>query len=149
MHYKPVTEKEYVEMEQSFDAGQYVFEVNFWVETSHTHKLKSVSQIEDVTFSMADYDKFVDSIQDQIVDFKRNQAEAVARVEAQCVAVLTDALLSSDCPFPGKLCYSRNGGNAKTRNSHKLLTRRRLHLRVRQSLFALKVQFPSDFALQT
>lgn len=108
-----------------------------------------MSQIEDVTFSMADYDKFVESIQDQIVDFKRNQAEAVARVEAQCVAALTNASLQSECSFAGKLSYLRDGGNVKKRHSRKVLTHRRLHLQVRRFLFAPRALFHSDFDLQT
>lgn len=45
-------------------------------------------QIESVTFSMAEYDAFVNSIQDEITLFKRRQAEGVAREEAKYVAPL-------------------------------------------------------------
>lgn len=41
-------------------------------------------QVEPVTFSMAEYDTFVNSIQDQVVAFKQKQAEGTTREEARC-----------------------------------------------------------------
>ena len=41
----------------------------------------NISQIEERTFSMAEYTAFVDSIADEVVDFKRKQALGVAAEE--------------------------------------------------------------------
>lgn len=63
--FQVISEEEYLQMEHRFDSGQYKFE------------------IEPVTFSMAEYDAFVSSIQGEIATFKRRQAEAVSREEAR------------------------------------------------------------------
>ncbi|GJE99971.1 urea carboxylase [Phanerochaete sordida] len=63
--FKAVSEEEYIEIERRLDSGQYQFEV------------------EPVTFSMAEYDTFVDSLQDQVVAFKHKQAEGTAREEVR------------------------------------------------------------------
>ncbi|KAI0739997.1 urea carboxylase [Daedaleopsis nitida] len=61
--FKAVSEEEYVEAEKAFDAGQYVFE------------------IEDRTFSMAEYSAFAESVADEVLSFKRGQAAGVAAEE--------------------------------------------------------------------
>lgn len=55
------------QIETQFDAGQYKFE------------------IEPATFSMADYDAFVASIQPEIDEFRQRQTEGVVSQEARCV----------------------------------------------------------------
>ncbi|KAI0765576.1 carbamoyl-phosphate synthase L chain, ATP binding domain-containing protein [Irpex lacteus] len=45
-------------------------------------------QIESVTFSMADYDAFVASIQPELDEFRQRQAEGVASEEARCAVEL-------------------------------------------------------------
>jgi biotin carboxyl carrier protein len=62
--FEPVSEERYLEIEQEFYAGQYKF------------------KIEPVVFSMADYITFTDSIKQEIVEFKRKQAEGTTREEA-------------------------------------------------------------------
>lgn len=62
------------QIETQFDAGQYKFE------------------IEPATFSMADYDAFVASIQPEIDEFRQRQAEGVASQEARCVLSLSSTM---------------------------------------------------------
>ncbi|KAI0759541.1 urea carboxylase [Trametes elegans] len=61
-----ISEDEYEEYEQRFDAGQYAF------------------KIEDTTFSMAEYSAFVSGIEDEIKQFKARQASAMVSEEARC-----------------------------------------------------------------
>jgi urea carboxylase len=62
--FEPVSEERYLEIEQEFYAGQYKF------------------KIEPVVFSMADYITFTDGIKQEVVEFKRKQAEGTTREEA-------------------------------------------------------------------
>ncbi|KZT20522.1 urea carboxylase [Neolentinus lepideus HHB14362 ss-1] len=61
--FEPVTEEDYVEIEKLFDAGRYKFKV------------------EPATFSIAEYNAFVKSVQPEIEDFRRRQAEGTAAEE--------------------------------------------------------------------
>ncbi|KAJ7476415.1 allophanate hydrolase subunit 2-domain-containing protein [Mycena galericulata] len=65
VHFEPVTESQYIQIENEFDAGRYVFE------------------IEETTFSMAEYSVFSASIADQVSEFEVRQAESVAREETK------------------------------------------------------------------
>ncbi|KAG1727747.1 allophanate hydrolase subunit 2-domain-containing protein [Suillus paluster] len=70
--FEPVNEKRYLEIEQEFNAGQYKF------------------KIEPAVFSMAAYMTFIDSIQQEITEFKRKQAEGTAREEACEIELLRE-----------------------------------------------------------
>ncbi|KJA16224.1 hypothetical protein HYPSUDRAFT_147969 [Hypholoma sublateritium FD-334 SS-4] len=70
VHFKPVTEDEYVELERKFDAGQYSFE------------------IEHVTFSIEEHSRFLDSIADEIDIFRRKQKEGSNQEEIKERALL-------------------------------------------------------------
>ncbi|KAH9475545.1 Putative urea carboxylase [Psilocybe cubensis] len=61
--FKPVSEHEYIEFEKQFDTGQYVF------------------QIEPTEFSVAEYAKFLESIEKETQAFCLRQAEASSREE--------------------------------------------------------------------
>ncbi|KAF5351417.1 hypothetical protein D9758_013506 [Tetrapyrgos nigripes] len=60
VHFEPINEEAYVELEQAFDAGRHTFPT------------------ESVTFSMKEYTSFVESIREQVATFKKVQADAVA-----------------------------------------------------------------------
>ncbi|KAH9850513.1 urea carboxylase [Lenzites betulinus] len=60
-----VSEEEYVQLEARFDAGQYAFKV------------------EETTFSMAEYAAFVESVTDEITQFKARQANGIEHEEAR------------------------------------------------------------------
>lgn len=70
--FEPVSEERYLEIEQEFNAGQYKF------------------KIEPAVFSMAAYITFTDSIQQEIAEFKRKQAEGTAREEARETELLRE-----------------------------------------------------------
>ncbi|KAH9896131.1 urea carboxylase [Cubamyces lactineus] len=63
--WEAVSEDEYLQFENRFDAGQYAF------------------KIEDTEFSMAEYATFVNSIADEIKEFKARQAAGVAAEDAR------------------------------------------------------------------
>ncbi|KAJ7779438.1 allophanate hydrolase subunit 2-domain-containing protein [Mycena maculata] len=63
VHFEPVTESKYIEIEKEFDAGRYVF------------------TIEETTFSMAEYSAFSASIADEVSEFEAHQRESVALEE--------------------------------------------------------------------
>ncbi|KAJ7500978.1 allophanate hydrolase subunit 2-domain-containing protein [Mycena galericulata] len=63
VHFEPVTESQYIQIEKEFDAGRYAF------------------KIEETTFSMAEYSVFSASIADKVSEFEARQAECVAREE--------------------------------------------------------------------
>ncbi|EGN97307.1 hypothetical protein SERLA73DRAFT_169686 [Serpula lacrymans var. lacrymans S7.3] len=65
IHFNPVSEKEYLEIEKEFDAGRYSF------------------KIEPITFSMANYDRFTKLIAEEITQFKERQAKGSAQEEAR------------------------------------------------------------------
>ncbi|OJT05231.1 hypothetical protein TRAPUB_3969 [Trametes pubescens] len=60
-----VSEEEYAQLETRFDAGQYAF------------------KIEDTMFSMADYATFIDSIADEVKEFKIRQAQGAVSEETR------------------------------------------------------------------
>ncbi|KAG2155228.1 allophanate hydrolase subunit 2-domain-containing protein [Suillus bovinus] len=70
--FDPVSEERYLEIEQEFNAGQYKF------------------KIEPAVFSMASYITFTDSIQHDVAEFKRKQAEGTAREEARETELLRE-----------------------------------------------------------
>ncbi|KAL1938008.1 hypothetical protein VTO73DRAFT_12019 [Trametes versicolor] len=63
--WETVSEEQYAQLEAQFDAGQYVF------------------KIERTTFSMADYATFINSIAEEVKDFKTRQAQGAASEEAR------------------------------------------------------------------
>ncbi|EJF56376.1 urea carboxylase [Dichomitus squalens LYAD-421 SS1] len=63
--FEAVSEEQYLQAENRFDAGQYAF------------------RIEDRTFSMAEYTAFVRGISDEVRHFKERQARGVAAEEAR------------------------------------------------------------------
>ncbi|THU91287.1 hypothetical protein K435DRAFT_674379 [Dendrothele bispora CBS 962.96] len=60
VHFEPISEEEYTQLEKDFDGGRHTFKE------------------EPVIFSMKDYTSFVTSLEEEIVSFKKRQAEAVA-----------------------------------------------------------------------
>lgn len=70
--FEPVSEERYLEIEQEFNAGQYKF------------------KIEPAVFSMAAYITFTDCIRQEIIEFKRKQAEGTAREEAHETKLLRE-----------------------------------------------------------
>jgi len=68
--FEPVSEERYLEVEREFNAGQYKF------------------RIEAAIFSMAEYMTFIDSMQQEIAEFKRKQAEGTTREEAREIELL-------------------------------------------------------------
>ncbi|TFY59196.1 hypothetical protein EVJ58_g5928 [Rhodofomes roseus] len=77
---EPVTEAQYIEAETQFDAGRYVF------------------KIEERNFSMAEYNKFVAGIADEVRLFKESQALGVKSEEARQVSSpINRDLLSCIC----------------------------------------------------
>lgn len=65
VHFEPVTEEQYVEMESQFDAGRYIFKV------------------EQSNFSMSEYNTFVASVADDVERFKKRQTRGVASEETR------------------------------------------------------------------
>ncbi|OBZ73034.1 putative urea carboxylase [Grifola frondosa] len=63
--YEVVSEDEYMELESQFDAGRYRF------------------KIEDTVFSMSEYNTFVESIADEVLQFKQRQTAGVESEEAR------------------------------------------------------------------
>ncbi|KAG2148952.1 allophanate hydrolase subunit 2-domain-containing protein [Suillus clintonianus] len=70
--FEPVIEERYLEIEREFNAGRYKF------------------KIEPAVFSMAAYLTFIDSIEQEITEFKRKQAEGTAREEARETELLRE-----------------------------------------------------------
>ncbi|OAX34102.1 hypothetical protein K503DRAFT_699315 [Rhizopogon vinicolor AM-OR11-026] len=70
--FEPVSEERYLEIEQEFNAGQYKF------------------KIEPAIFSMAAYMTFIDSVQQEVAEFKRKQAEGTAREEEREIELLRE-----------------------------------------------------------
>ena len=73
-----------MQLEKHFDAGQYQFEVCRSTCVSSLC-IERQAQIEEVTFSMREYNNFVESVKDEVKAFKARQAEGVALEEARFV----------------------------------------------------------------
>ncbi|KAJ3736563.1 urea carboxylase [Lentinula guzmanii] len=76
IHFEVVTEEEYTKLEQSFDAGQYLF------------------KMENCTFSMKEYAAFIKSVEAETILFRNKQAEAVLQQEQK-----KDGLVSLAAPL--------------------------------------------------
>ncbi|KAJ7093306.1 allophanate hydrolase subunit 2-domain-containing protein [Mycena belliarum] len=63
VHFEPVTEEQYIQIESEFNAGRYAF------------------KIEKTTFSMAEYSAFAESIAEEVATFEARQKEGVAQEE--------------------------------------------------------------------
>ncbi|KAJ7208843.1 allophanate hydrolase subunit 2-domain-containing protein [Mycena pura] len=65
VHFEPVTEAEYLQIESDFNAGRYAF------------------KIEETTFSMAEYTAFTASIAEEIAEFEDRQRKAVEQEDVR------------------------------------------------------------------
>ncbi|KAF8970910.1 urea carboxylase [Flammula alnicola] len=75
VHFTPISENEYVELEKRFDAGQYTFKA------SHLF-------IEPVVFSVEEHSRFLNSISTELELFRQRQKEGSAREEIKEKALL-------------------------------------------------------------
>ncbi|KAI0046085.1 urea carboxylase [Auriscalpium vulgare] len=90
VHFELADEKEYLELEKAFDAGRYPF------------------KIEHVVFSMEGYNKFCESIADEVTEYRIRQAAGVAREEARENELLREWEREKQATGGGEL-----GGEAK------------------------------------
>ncbi|KAJ7243804.1 allophanate hydrolase subunit 2-domain-containing protein [Mycena rebaudengoi] len=78
VHFEPVNETEYIQIESQFNSGRYAFKVRI-------QDLKSIrtnnNQIEETVFSMAEYTAFNVSIVEELTVFEEKQKQGVKQEE--------------------------------------------------------------------
>ncbi|TFK35167.1 allophanate hydrolase subunit 2-domain-containing protein [Crucibulum laeve] len=92
VHFEPVTEEEYIKLEKQFDAGEYSF------------------KIESTTFSMADHAVFLDSIQEDLDEFRVRQKEGSINEEKRERELLME--------WEAEKLTQQDSGNSEVQETH-------------------------------